>query len=169
MNDSDYVVVFNILDYGYRQWWLPDGYLPLALLVFLVILIFWIIEARKRGEKIESYKVCFVAVFLVGTLIALPLGFIGTFRDYQKCSHALTSGRASYVEGTVENFVPMPYSGHTPGVESFTVSGVPFSYSDYIPEAGFNQTSSHGGSIRQGLPVHIWYVGNEIVKLEIKR
>ena len=63
----------------------------------------------------------------------------------------------------------MPYYGHTPGIESFTVSGVPFSYSDYIPEAGFNQTSAHGGPIHQGLPVRIWYVGKEIVKLEIKR
>jgi len=61
----------------------------------------------------------------------------------------------------------MPYSGHA--MESFTVSGVPFSYSDYIPKAGFNQTSSHGGPIHEGLPVRIWYVGNEIVKLEIKK
>jgi hypothetical protein len=169
MNDSDYIVVFNILDSGYRQWWWPDGGLFLALLVFLIILVFWIIEAQKRGEKIAFFKVSFVAIALVGTSIALPLGFIGTFSDYQKCSHSLALGQTSYVEGTVDNFVPMPYSGHTPGLESFTVSGVPFSYSDYIPVAGFNLTSSHGGPIRQGLPVRIWYVGNEIVKLEIKK
>ena len=109
------------------------------------------------------WKVCFI----VFTLLWVLGSFIGTFAEYWNCSHALASGKASYVEGTVDNFVPMPYQGHAN--ESFTVKGVPFSYSDYGVEAGFNQTSSHGGPIRQGLPVRIWYVGNEIVKLEIKK
>ena len=95
------------------------------------------------------------------------MAFIGTFRDYWNCSHALASGKASYVEGTVDNFVPMPYGGHAN--ETFTVKGVPFSYSDGDVSAGFNNPSSHGGPIHQGLPVRIWYVGNEIVKLEIKK
>jgi hypothetical protein len=42
------------------------------------------------------------------------------------------------------------------------------SYSDYVVTAGFNNTASHGGPIRQDLPVRISYVGNSIVKLEIR-
>jgi hypothetical protein len=33
---------------------------------------------------------------------------------------------------------------------------------------GFNNTSSHGGPIREGLPVRVSYVGNTILKLEIR-
>jgi hypothetical protein len=52
-------------------------------------------------------------------------------------------------------------------MESFCVSGVCFRYSDYVVTAGFNQTSSHGGPIRDGLPVRVTYIGNTIVKLEV--
>ena len=81
---------------------------------------------------------------------------------------------ASVVEGPVENFVPMPYQGHS--LESFDVAGVHFAYSDYVLTSGFNNTSSHGGPIRQGLYVRIHYVrlgrsedANSIVRLEIRR
>ncbi len=65
----------------------------------------------------------------------------------------------------------MPEGGHAD--EHFLVNGVSFSYSDYEISAGFNNTSSHGGPIHEGLPVHIWYrdIGNgrnnEILRLEI--
>ncbi len=93
--------------------------------------------------------------------------FLGTFIAYWNCSRALASGKASYVAGTVDNFVPMPYEGHAN--ETFAATGVFFSYSDYDVDAGFNNTSSHGGPIRQGIPVRIWYVGNEIVKLKVEK
>ena len=78
---------------------------------------------------------------------------------------ALRSGKYQVGEGRVENFVPMPVSGHA--MESFSVGGVDFSYSDYSVTAGFNKTSSHGGPIRTGLPVGISYVDNEILRLEV--
>jgi hypothetical protein len=80
------------------------------------------------------------------------------------CS-ALRSGKAAYVEGPVENFVPMPSTGHA--MERFDVKGVAFSYSDYVITPGFNRTSSHGGPIRGGLYVRIWYLKNDILKLEV--
>ena len=159
MNDSDYVVVFNILDSGYRQWWFPAGGL---LMIPFSLVIFSIIEGQ-RGKNLAHWKLVFLTFSILWALVA----FTATFVDYRNCSHALASDRASCVEGTVDNFVPMPYEGHSE--EKFTVKGIPFSYSDYDVKAGFNNTSSHGGPIHQGLPVRIWYVGNEIVKLEIKK
>ncbi|MEI9998513.1 MAG: hypothetical protein WDO13_04785 [Verrucomicrobiota bacterium] len=61
----------------------------------------------------------------------------------------------------------------TKGTEAFIVSGIPFYYSDNEVTAGFHQTVRFGGPMRQGLPVHIWYMnvgrlgGNEILKLEV--
>ena len=52
-------------------------------------------------------------------------------------------------------------------MERFCVSGTCFEYSDYVVTGGFNNTSSHGGPIRAGLPVRVSHVGDRIVKLEI--
>jgi len=54
-------------------------------------------------------------------------------------------------------------------MERFCVSGVCFAYSDFVITSGFNNTSSHGGPIREGLPVRVTYVGDMIVKLEVAR
>jgi hypothetical protein len=68
----------------------------------------------------------------------------------------------------VENFVPMPHGGHAE--ESFSVSGIPFRYSDFQMTDGFNQTSSHGGPIKNDSYVRICYdpSGNVILRLEIR-
>ena len=70
-------------------------------------------------------------------------------------------------EGTVSDFHPMPYSGHS--YETFAVNGVRFSYSDYVLIPCFNNTASHGGPIREGQQVRIAYSGKCILKLEIAR
>ena len=72
----------------------------------------------------------------------------------------LISGKTSYVEGTVADLKTVPK------MESFSVKGVCFNYSDDVITEGFNNMSSRGGPIRQGLYVRIWYVGNVILKLE---
>lgn len=76
-------------------------------------------------------------------------------------------GEYDVVEGSVENFNPMPYGGHQQ--ESFTVEGVKFSYSDFSISPGFNNTKSHGGPIRKGLRVKVSHIDNVILKLEVMR
>ena len=78
---------------------------------------------------------------------------------------AMRNNRAAFIEGIVTDFKPMPYTGHA--MESFVVYGVRFEYSDYVITAGFNNTTSHGGPIREGLPVRIWYRAIEILRLDI--
>ncbi|WP_430913638.1 hypothetical protein [Methylobacterium sp. sgz302541] len=78
---------------------------------------------------------------------------------------AVTSNRCRTVEGRVAHFHPMPYAGHDK--ERFEVNGVPFAYSDYLISGGFNTSASHGGPIREGLPVRICHLDGLIVRLEI--
>ena len=59
----------------------------------------------------------------------------------------------------------MPVSGHA--MEHFCVRQACFEYSDFVITAGFNNTASYGGPIRDGLPVRVTYVGNAIAKLEV--
>jgi hypothetical protein len=77
----------------------------------------------------------------------------------------LCDPKLQIVEGSVENFVPMPYGGHA--YESFDVSGHHFSYSDYVLSAGFHNASSHGGPIKAGLRVRLSYLGNDILRVEV--
>src|SRR5580698_2710876 len=92
---------------------------------------------------------------------------VATGNRYLSMRQAMEQGTFKTVEGEVRNFKPMPYSGGH-AYESFEVEGVPFRYSDYdLTDGGFNNTASHGGPIREGLPVRIAYDGNTILRLEV--
>jgi hypothetical protein len=87
---------------------------------------------------------------------------------YLELKRMMASGTFQAVEGEVRNFKPMPYGGHAE--ESFDVAGASFRYSDFdLTGGGFNNTASHGGPIREGLPVRIAYSGNTILRLEVQR
>ena len=70
------------------------------------------------------------------------------------------------IEGPVMDFHPVPSLGK--GDETFVVNGVKFAYSDYVLTAGFHNTASHGGPIREGLVVRIWHFRGRILRLDIK-
>lgn len=94
------------------------------------------------------------------------LVFTTTFSEYLGLRSAYRQGQFSVVEGYVTNFRPMPYEGHQD--ECFSVQSETFCYSDYGVTAGFNNSASHGGPIREGLPVRVSYRGNTIVRLEVR-
>ncbi|MGB8296715.1 MAG: hypothetical protein WCG85_14905, partial [Polyangia bacterium] len=62
------------------------------------------------------------------------------------------------------NVVSVPHK-----TERFSVCGDSFSYSNYLVTAGFNNTNSNGGPIREGMWVRIAHTGNSIARLEIVR
>lgn len=70
----------------------------------------------------------------------------GRVSEHLAIQRALVSGSYSVVDGTVENFHPMPHHGHSN--ERFEVKGIRFVYSDFIGTECFNNTTSHGGPIR---------------------
>jgi hypothetical protein len=77
---------------------------------------------------------------------------------------AVEAGRYQVIEGFVSNFAPQFGSGRKP--ESFTVSGIRFSYSQSDPSISFRWTFGNGGPIQDGMHVRIEYVGARIVRLE---
>lgn len=94
-----------------------------------------------------------------------------TLTGYYRVRSALASGNTLVTEGVVADFIPMPYTGHSQ--ERFTVSGVPFAFSDYAMSPGFNQTVSHGGPLKPGLQVRLHYIregrSNLILRAEVQR
>ena len=112
----------------------------------------------------------FPYIFLGFAVLWTTIASVAVFGGWTSTWLAETRGQLAVVSGPVENFHPMPVEGHDS--ERFTVSNVHFAYSDYVVTAGFNQSSSHGGPIREGLQVRISYDGPSadatIVKLEIR-
>jgi hypothetical protein len=155
-----YITVFDLAQVGYREgWW------PAVGLVFVAVGIAIVVYGRRRGgdrKRVPRAVGWFVLVFacLWTVLVA-----VGTYSDYRRLARALETGQVEYVEGPVEKFVPMPFTGHA--LESFEVNGQRFEYSDYESSAGFNKTASHGGPIRAGRRVRVGYVDHTIVHLEV--
>jgi hypothetical protein len=104
-------------------------------------------------------------IYFVATIAIASKMLFGSFQTQRELRSELNLGRVGVVEGTVVQFSPAPYSGHVD--EKFCVRERCFRYSDYALTGGFNRTSSHGGPIREGLPVRISYVGDVIVRVEI--
>jgi hypothetical protein len=161
----NYQIVFDIASVGYKSWDFPAH--GLILVGAGAVLI----AARKKlpgwwGKHPRASNV--FAFFFFGFAVLWTLvSFFATYHNYTSLSIAEQTNRVHVVEGVVTNFKPMPVTGHA--MERFCVSEACFEYSDYVITGGFNNTSSHGGSIREGLPVRVTFVGNSIVKLEVAK
>jgi hypothetical protein len=170
MSEGQFVKVFDVLDSGFKDWQFPAFGL---IFVFIGALIFFaprlikatgipFMDFKSRTSWLFRYFFLGFAIFWTST------AFLATFMSYHRHKAMARNNACRVVEGPVENFVPMPYSGHSN--ESFTVNGVPFKYSDYEPTDAFNNTASHGGPIDKNAYVRICYdpKRNAILRLEIR-
>ncbi len=158
-----YEVVFDINQAGFRCWWFLA---PGVILVFVGCgLVYFRARLPVRGPKWcrRVFPVAFLGFAILWTVTAVG----STYTEYVQLRRALSSGAATVIEGRVESFDPMPYSGHKN--ESFVVAGKRFEYSDFEPTSAFNNTKSHGGPIDEGRQIRLWCVGDRIVRLAVAR
>jgi hypothetical protein len=101
-----------------------------------------------------------------GLVWCLTVGFSVISSD-RKAITSYEQGKYSLVEGIVTDFRPMPYEGHQD--ECFSVGTHRFCYSDYGVSPGFHNAASHGGPIREGLPVRVAYLDGDILRLDVAR
>jgi hypothetical protein len=160
----EYRTVFDIVKVGYKSWWFPAaGLILVAVGAGLVLLGPRSPSWSKRPGWNRAIAFGFLGFAVFWTLVT----FLSTYSEYAHLRAAVDEGRFRTVEGVVSGFRPMPVSGHS--MEHFCVRDECFEYSDYMIIAGFNNTSSHGGPIREGMAVRVSYVGDEIVKLEVAK
>ena len=137
--------------------------------VGITILVFgWRMAGRQLwADRRETYNLQGRVVrFLCRAWLCLGLAWtsmilFGTVQDYVEARDRLRSGDYSIVEGTVEQF------RKTREMESFVVNGKFFQYSDSWATSGFNNTTSSGGPMKNGLHVRIAHPANLILRLEI--
>lgn len=169
-----YITVFEITQKPFEWWWPAFGLLFVAIGAFLIR--FGPKLDRNKDLKKPRFSLAvdsrligwFFVIFASGWTL---LAFGGTYSSYREYAQAYRTGQYSVVEGPVEDFHPMSYEGHQN--ECFRVKKEKFCYSDYTISPAFNQSASHGGPIRTGLPVRIAYYEDEnfqayILRLEIR-
>jgi hypothetical protein len=154
---SHFVTVFDIAQ---KQ---PDWKMlltPASVMLASIAYACWEFLTKRR------FKYLMVAVVFAFVAFVVGYGFYkGSTYGLAEARAALREGRFSVLEGRVTDFVPMPVNGHAE--ERFTVSGVQFSYSDYVILPCFNHTSTRGGPIRAGIWVRLSYQGNCILRVEV--
>jgi hypothetical protein len=170
MGADHFVKVFDVLDSGYRDWTFPAFGLIFVAIGTVIFFFPKILEAlgipylnsKSRWQTVFRY------FFLGFALFWTVLAFFMTYPTHLRHEALARENGCRVVEGSVENFVPMPVDGH--GYESFSVARVPFRYSDFVATDGFNNSSSHGGPIGKDAYVRICYdpAGNVILRLEIR-
>ena len=124
-------------------------------------------EVIFRGGLKGWPRKIFGYFFLIFSVCWTASAFVDTYMRQEEIGKYLAGRDVNIVDGPVENFHPMPSSGH--GWETFQVGGKDFSYSDYVITGGFNQTSTLGGPVHAGEYVRIAYRDGEILRLEIAR
>jgi hypothetical protein len=121
---------------------------------------------RRRGRSRPGGGGAGAAFFLFSGLISAYLA-VDHFQQKSAYRVAQREGQLSFVEGCLQNFHPMPHSGHD--TERIDVAGRRFSYSDLDASSpAFNNTETYGGPIHSDSAVKIWYTGNNIIKLAVR-
>jgi hypothetical protein len=153
-----YISVYSILTDSARIPWfhLVIGVLVLPLFIYAI----W-----RQG--VRSKLVFAIAGALLWDGIILPCSW-SINSEHIEAQNLLRNGECQVVEGPVEQFVPMPYGGHS--AESFTVKGVQFQYSDFDDsKPGFNKSESHGGPIHKNMWLRLTYHDSSILQIEVPK
>jgi hypothetical protein len=158
----EYVVIYDVRDQGLG---LVRTFVSLAWLAGLLagggVLVGRI---RRRDGCASAFLVLWLALWTgIG-----GLGIGNVVWQQVKCLNWAKSGAFEIVEGEVRDFQTPPPGKRTP--ESFTVSGVRFSYSDAdLSQGGYNRESGDDGPIREGLHVRISHHDGRILKIEVRK
>ncbi|WP_419690138.1 hypothetical protein ACN22W_37605 [Burkholderia theae] len=161
VSGDGYRILFDYANSGFANW---------AVLAFGPCLVaVGIVVVRFRNDlPVQApafMRKVFPFVWLGFAIMWTAIAFGSTYGTTHCLRSAIAAGEVRMVEGEVSAFEPMPYAGHA--MERFCVGQACFPCSDYVMTGGFNNTASHGGPIRAGLPVRVNYVDDVIVKLEV--
>jgi hypothetical protein len=158
MADEQFHVVYDIGDAGYRSW--AVGILPLLITIGGIAFLFVV-----RWRHFPRWRRALVSVAVGIAFAGSALVVSSTYVQYRNLVRDYRGGVASYVEGSVEHFVPMPRGGHAN--ERFDVGGQHFEYSKFQIREGFNGSVVPRSPLREGIGVRIWHLGGTIVRLEV--
>jgi hypothetical protein len=161
VSKDSYTLYYDFLQEAVTPYFGQHTVIPFAL---AAMCIFWFSKYLQAPKNVRL----FIFIFSVLIVITVSLARFTEHNELEHMRELLRSGAISKVEGPIENMTLMPYHGHA--LESITVQGRTFEYSEFHLAPGFRGTVARSGSIlRNGLFVRISYFRNYILRIEIKR
>jgi len=156
MSQPQYETIFHI---GLRSF--PWSFM----FPFILLIAVGCVLIRFNGGQQLRLAVGYIFVIFCSFMIVLVnLVLIPKFYEAR---HAYLSGDSSIVEGTVEDFQPMPALGVAD--ESFSVNGTKFSYNVLDSNPCFHNMPPHRGPIHSGLQVRIYFKDWCIQQVDVRR
>jgi hypothetical protein len=158
-----YRTLYTILEDSARVPWV---HLAIGL-VAVVVLVWRTWRVVQKGTLRRNWSaLLFLGVWATFWNVGLVPASLRIYRNHARFAGYLRAGDCQVAEGTVDAFHPMPRGGHA--LESFTVGGIRFEYSDFDDsKPGFNHTASHGGPVRGGMRVRIHHREGSILQIEV--
>lgn len=142
----------------------------LFLLIPLILSIgfFLIGRQRKNNTAYQPWKRRLGGLVFQITALVMLVVFLfvmgSSILMYAVCRRLWERGEVSEVTGYVENYHPMPVTGHD--MESFEIDGVSFSYSNFVLQTGYHCAASWGGVVtHDGQHLKIQYIDAEGEKI----
>jgi FtsH-binding integral membrane protein len=159
-----YNVIFDVTQTGFRHW---VGLAVSALFFAFIIGVMWYRKRASSGS--QNFTSLFVLLLLCsGFIVALILY---SYQNYLGLESAMRQSKCQVTEGIVSDFQTFTVTSVSGGKtkprsssgESFVVDGKPFRYREHSVWNGFDEL----GIIHNGLQVRIYYLQNDIARLEV--
>jgi len=120
-------------------------------------------KGRSRGELVPCLFLTAWAVFWL-----MLHNFPRMYGHIDALAAAYRHHRYEVVEGPVTVLHEQPEHGHASG-DRIVVGGKTFEVNFFYATPGYRQTISHGGVLRAGAYARLGYVGEDIVRVEIRK
>lgn len=92
------------------------------------------------------------------------------YSNGHKFMSALAKNQCDIVEGPVQVLHEQPADGHDPeGGDHIRIDGKEFDINYWTETLCYNKTISHGGELKNGVVARLHYIGNDILKVEIRQ
>ena len=113
-------------------------------------------------KGLKKYKVATITITSLAMLIS-GLVAISQYIEYKQIVEQIKKGDIEIQQGKISEYKPIDLSNHG-SLESFSINGVKFAYSDYHRISGYHHACVNGGLIcEEGQEIRIsYYIKNNI-------
>jgi hypothetical protein len=160
---AQYTTIFEVSYFGAGGLLMPLLFLTIGVVAVMVM------TTERTSTRTEGiFKKVFLLVWGTFWISASLFWLVSAVRETHKLTQALKQGRCAVVEGTVSVLREQPRSGHAPG-DRIRIGDKEFVYSYFVSSPGYHTTVSHGGALVNGTSARLHYLGETIVRVEVKK
>ena len=118
-------------------------------------------------KGLKKYKVATITITSLAMLIS-GLVAISQYIEYKQIVEQIKKGDVEIQQGKISEYKPIDLSNHG-SLESFSINGVKFAYSDYHRISGYHHACVNGGLIcEEGQEIRISYYTKNNINYIIK-